>query len=101
MTVKPEKTGEIIGFNEWLIGRDFTLYQSSWLIFQPFPLESSLCRQRRINASVGIYLKKPSTLCLAYEKMNYGQIFVSMAQLLKEEKRLLLRALTGAFALPQ
>ena len=31
-------------------------------------------------------------------KLNYGQIFVSMAQLLKEEKRLLLRALTGAFA---
>lgn len=31
-------------------------------------------------------------------KMNYGQIFVSMAQLLQQEKRLLLRALTGAFA---
>ena len=30
--------------------------------------------------------------------MNYGQIFVSMAQLLKQEKRLLLRALAGGFA---
>ena len=31
-------------------------------------------------------------------KMNYGQIFVSMAVLLKQEKRLLLRALAGGFA---
>lgn len=31
-------------------------------------------------------------------KMDYRQIFVSMAELLKQEKRLLLRALTGAFA---
>ena len=30
--------------------------------------------------------------------MNYGQIFVSMAQLFKQEKRLLLRALAGGFA---
>ena len=30
--------------------------------------------------------------------MNYGQIFVSMAVLLKQEKRLLLRALAGGFA---
>lgn len=34
MTVKPEKTGEIIGFfNEWFIGRNFTFYQSGRLIF--------------------------------------------------------------------
>jgi hypothetical protein len=28
-------------------------------------------------------------------KLNYGQVFVSMGQLLKQEKRLVLRALTG------
>lgn len=31
-------------------------------------------------------------------KLNYGQVFVSMGQLLKQEKRLVLRALSGAFA---
>ena len=97
MTVKPEKQARLLVFNEWLIGRDFTLYQSGRFIFQSFPLESRLCGKRRINAITGIYFKKSSTLRLAYENELWAN-FVSMAQLLKQEKRLLLRALTGAFA---
>ena len=33
MTVKPEKLVRLLASNEWLIGRNFTLYQSGWLIF--------------------------------------------------------------------
>lgn len=97
MTVKPEKLVRLLVFNEWLIGRDFTLYQSGWLIFQPFPLESRLCHKWYINASVGLYLKKPPTLCHAYETELWTN-FCFHGSAFKAGKATLLRALTGAFA---
>ena len=98
MTVKPEKTGEIIGFlmSGLLVG--ILLSTSLAGLF------SNLFHWNVIYAISGILM-----LLLAYTlksrlpyvmrmKMNYGRIFVSMAQLLKQEKRLIVRALTGAFA---
>ncbi|MFY5899611.1 MFS transporter [Acinetobacter pittii] len=98
MTVKPEKTGEIIGFlmSGLLVG--ILLSTSLAGLF------SNLFHWKVVYVVSGVLM-----LLLAFTlksrlpyvlrmKMNYGQIFVSMAQLLKQEKRLLLRALTGAFA---
>ncbi|EPG36128.1 MFS transporter [Acinetobacter colistiniresistens] len=98
MTVKPEKTGEVIGFlmSGLLVG--ILLSTSLAGLF------SNLFHWKVIYVVSGVLM-----LILAYSlksrlpyamrmKMNYGQVFVSMAQLLKQEKRLLLRALAGGFA---
>ncbi|NIE98210.1 MFS transporter [Acinetobacter sp. Tr-809] len=98
MTVKPEKTGEVIGFlmSGLLVG--ILLSTSLAGLF------SNLFHWKVIYVVSGILM-----LILAYAlksrlpyamrmKMNYGQVFVSMAQLLKQEKRLVLRALAGGFA---
>ncbi|MFW1839243.1 MFS transporter [Acinetobacter gyllenbergii] len=98
MTVKPEKTGEVIGFlmSGLLVG--ILLSTSLAGLF------SNLFHWKVIYVVSGVLM-----LVLAYAlksrlpyamrmKMNYGQVFVSMAQLLKQEKRLVLRALAGGFA---
>ncbi|WP_343621545.1 MFS transporter [Acinetobacter proteolyticus] len=98
MTVKPEKTGEVIGFlmSGLLVG--ILLSTSLAGLF------SNLFHWKVIYVISGVLM-----LILAYAlksrlpyamrmKMNYGQVFVSMAQLLKQEKRLVLRALAGGFA---
>ncbi|ENX39623.1 MFS transporter [Acinetobacter courvalinii] len=98
MTVKPEKTGEVIGFlmSGLLVG--ILLSTSLAGLF------SNLFHWKVIYVVSGILM-----LILAYAlksrlpyvmrmKLNYGQVFVSMAQLLKQEKRLVLRALAGGFA---
>lgn len=98
MTVKLEKTGEVIGFlmSGLLVG--ILLSTSLAGLF------SNLFHWKVIYVVSGVLM-----LILAYSlksrlpyamrmKMNYGQVFVSMAQLLKQEKRLLLRALAGGFA---
>jgi len=98
MTVKPEKTGEVIGFlmSGLLVG--ILLSTSLAGLF------SNLFHWKVIYVVSGVLM-----LILAYAlksrlpyamrmKMNYGQVFVSMAQLLKQEKRLVLRALAGGFA---
>ncbi|WP_336042656.1 MFS transporter [Acinetobacter dispersus] len=98
MTVKPEKTGEVIGFlmSGLLVG--ILLSTSLAGLF------SNLFHWKVIYVVSGILM-----LILAYAlksrlpyamrmKMNYGQVFASMAQLLKQEKRLVLRALAGGFA---
>ena len=98
MTVQPEKTGEVVGFlmSGLLVG--ILLSTSLAGLF------SNLFHWKVIYVLSGVLM-----LILAYAlksrlpyvmrmKMNYGQIFVSMAVLLKQEKRLLLRALAGGFA---
>ncbi|MCH7305262.1 MFS transporter [Acinetobacter sp. NIPH 1869] len=98
MTVKPEKIGEVIGFlmSGLLVG--ILLSTSLAGLF------SNLFHWKVIYVVSGMLM-----LILAYAlksrlpyamrmKMNYGQVFVSMAQLLKQEKRLVLRALAGGFA---
>lgn len=98
MTVKPEKTGEVIGFlmSGLLVG--ILLSTSLAGLF------SNLFHWKVIYVVSGILM-----LILAYAlksrlpyamrmKMNYSQVFASMAQLLKQEKRLVLRALAGGFA---
>ncbi|WP_278493805.1 MFS transporter [Acinetobacter gyllenbergii] len=98
MTVKPEKTGEVIGFlmSGLLVG--ILLSTSLAGLF------SNLFHWKVIYVVSGVLM-----LVLAYAlksrlpyamrmKMNYEQVFVSMAQLLKQEKRLVLRALAGGFA---
>ena len=98
MTVKPEKTGEVVGFlmSGLLIGILLSTSLSG--------LFSNLFHWKVIYAISGILM-----LLLAYTlkmrlphvmkmQMSYGQIFLSMGQLLTQEKRLVLRALTGGFA---
>ncbi|AZN67282.1 MFS transporter [Acinetobacter haemolyticus] len=98
MTVNPEKTGEVVGFlmSGLLVG--ILLSTSLAGLF------SNLFHWKMIYVVSGILM-----LILAYAlksrlpyvmrmKLNYGQVFVSMGQLLKQEKRLVLRALSGAFA---
>ncbi|MEO3357819.1 MFS transporter [Acinetobacter haemolyticus] len=98
MTVNPEKTGEVVGFlmSGLLVG--ILLSTSLAGLF------SNLFHWKMIYVVSGILM-----LILAYAlksrlpyvmrmKLNYGQVFVSMVQLLKQEKRLVLRALSGAFA---
>ncbi|MCH7316002.1 MFS transporter [Acinetobacter sp. ANC 3882] len=98
MTVKPEKTGEVVGFlmSGLLVG--ILLSTSLAGLF------SNLFHWKVIYVVSGVLM-----LILAYAlksrlpyamrmKMNYGQVFASMAQLLKQEKRLVLRALAGGFA---
>lgn len=98
MTVQPEKTGEVVGFlmSGLLVG--ILLSTSLAGLF------SNLFHWKVIYVVSGLLM-----LMLAYAlkgrlpyvmrmKMNYGQIFISMAQLLQQEKRLLLRAFSGGFA---
>lgn len=97
MAVKPEKTGEVIGFlmSGLLVG----LLLSTSLA----GLLSNLFHWKLIYILSGI-----SILILAFLlqsrlpyvmsfKMSYPQVFQSMGQLLKQERRLVLRSLIGGF----
>ena len=98
MTVQPEKTGEVVGFlmSGLLVG--ILLSTSLAGLF------SNLFHWKVIYIVSGILMlflafALKSRLPYAMKmKLNYGQVFVSMGQLLKQEKRLVLRALTGGFA---
>ncbi|MBD1219762.1 MFS transporter [Acinetobacter seifertii] len=74
MTVKPEKTGEIIGFlmSGLLVG--ILLSTSLAGLFPIFSLESRLCSKRYINAAIGIYFKKSPALCIAYENELWANL---------------------------
>lgn len=98
MTVQPEKTGEVVGFlmSGLLVG--ILLSTSLAGLF------SNLFHWKVIYVVSGVLM-----LLLAFAlksrlpyvmkmKLNYGQVFISMGKLLKQEKRLVLRAFTGGFA---
>ncbi|MFW2161841.1 MFS transporter [Acinetobacter beijerinckii] len=98
MTVQPEKTGEVVGFlmSGLLVG--ILLSTSLAGLF------SNLFHWKVIYVVSGVLM-----LLLAFAlksrlpyvmkmKLNYGQVFILMGKLLKQEKRLVLRALTGGFA---
>jgi predicted MFS family arabinose efflux permease len=98
MTVQPEKTGEVVGFlmSGLLVG--ILLSTSLAGLF------SNLFHWKVIYVVSGLlmlflaYALKSRLPYVMRMKLNYGQVFVSMAQLLKQEKRLVLRALAGGFA---
>ena len=98
MTVKPEKTGEVVGFlmSGLLVG----LLLSTSLA----GLFSNLFNWKLIYAISAILmiilacLLKAKLPHVATLKMSYAHIFKSMAVLIKEEPRLGLRALIGGFA---
>lgn len=97
MAVKPEKTGEVIGFlmSGLLVG----LLLSTSLA----GLVSNLFHWKLIYALSGIFtlilaflLKSRLPYVMSF-KMSYPQVFKSMGLLLKQERRLILRSLIGGF----
>lgn len=98
MAVKPEKTGEVVGFlmSGLLVGILLSTSVAGLL--------SDLIHWKSIYVLSGIlmlflslYLKHKLPVMPKF-KMSYADIFKSMAQLLKQEPRLLFRSLTGACA---
>ncbi len=97
MAVKPEKTGEVVGFlmSGLLVG----LLLSTSLA----GLLSNLFNWKLIYAVSGVlmlilaFLLRAQLPHITISKMSYAQIFKSMAVLLKQEPRLGLRALIGGF----
>ena len=97
MAVKPEKTGEVVGFlmSGLLVG----LLLSTSLA----GLLSNLFNWKLIYfVSAGLmlllaFLLKKRLPHVPIFKMSYGKIFQSMGELLKEEPRLIYRALIGGF----
>ncbi len=98
MAVKPEKTGEVVGFlmSGLLVG----LLLSTSLA----GLLSNLFNWKLIYfVSAGLmlllaFLLKSRLPHVPTFKMSYGKIFHSMGSLLKEERRLVYRAIIGGFA---
>ena len=98
MAVKPEKTGEVLGFlmSGLLVG----LLLSTSLA----GLLSNLFNWKLIYVVSAVlmlilaFLLKAKIPSIPVFKMSYANIFKSMAVLLKEEPRLGLRALVGGFA---
>lgn len=98
MAVKPEKTGEVLGFlmSGLLVG----LLLSTSLA----GLLSNLFNWKLIYVVSAVlmlilaFLLKAKLPSIPVFKMSYANIFKSMAVLLKEEPRLGLRALVGGFA---
>ena len=98
MAVKPEKTGEVLGFlmSGLLVG----LLLSTSLA----GLLSNLFNWKLIYVVSAVlmlilaFLLKAKLPSIPVFKMSYANIFKSMAMLLKEEPRLGLRALVGGFA---
>ena len=98
MAVKPEKTGEVLGFlmSGLLVG----LLLSTSLA----GLLSNLFNWKLIYVVSAVlmlilaFLLKAKLPSIPVFKMSYANIFKSMALLLKEEPRLGLRALVGGFA---
>lgn len=98
MAVKPEKTGEVVGFlmSGLLVG----LLLSTSLA----GLLSNLFNWKLIYFVSAVlmlilaYLLKKRLPHVPVFKMSYGKIFHSMGVLLKEERRLVYRAIIGGFA---
>lgn len=98
MAVKPEKTGEVVGFlmSGLLVG----LLLSTSLA----GLLSNLFNWKLIYFISAVlmlilaYLLKKRLPHVPVFKMSYGKIFYSMGVLLKEERRLIYRAIIGGFA---
>jgi len=98
MAVKPEKTGEVVGFlmSGLLVG----LLLSTSLA----GLLSNLFNWKLIYFVSAVlmlilaYLLKKRLPHVPVFKMSYGKIFYSMGVLLKEERRLVYRAIIGGFA---
>ncbi|OTG64739.1 MFS transporter [Acinetobacter silvestris] len=98
MAVKPEKTGEVVGFlmSGLLVG----LLLSTSLA----GLLSNLFNWKLIYAVSAVlmliiaFLLKSKLPHVPIMKMSYAKIFQSMGHLLKQEPRLLYRALVGGFA---
>lgn len=98
MAVKPEKTGEVVGFlmSGLLVG----LLLSTSLA----GLLSNLFNWKLIYFVSAVlmlilaYLLKKRLPHVPVFKMSYGKIFYSMGLLLKEERRLVYRAIIGGFA---
>ncbi|WP_171522175.1 MFS transporter [Acinetobacter shaoyimingii] len=98
MAVKPNKTGEVVGLlmSGLLVG----ILVSTSLA----GLLSNLFNWKLIYIISGILMLMVAVVLnarlpyLASTKMSYFSIFKSMGILLKEERRLVYRALTGAFA---
>lgn len=98
MAVKPEKTGEVVGMlmSGLLVG----ILVSTSLA----GLLSNLFNWKIIYIVSGILMLIVAVVLnvrlphVASSKMSYARIFKSMAQLLREERRLVYRALIGAFA---
>ena len=96
MTVQPEKTGEVVGF---LMSGLLVVFcfRPVWQGCSPTCFTGNLWFSGVLMLILAYALKSRLPYVMRM-KMNYGQIFVSMAVLLKQEKRLLLRALAGGFA---
>ncbi|MBD8010148.1 MULTISPECIES: MFS transporter [Acinetobacter] len=98
MAVKPEKTGEVVGFlmSGLLVG---ILLSTSiaGLLSDLFHWKTIYILSGIIMLALSFYLKGklPS---LPRLRISYAAIFKSMAALLKQEPRLVLRSLTGACA---
>ena len=98
MTVNPEKTGEVVGFlmSGLLVGILLSTSLSGLL--------SNLFHWKLIYVVSGVlmlalaYILKRRLPHVMKMQMSYAQIFISMGQLLTQEKRLVLRALIGGFA---
>lgn len=98
MAVKPKKTGEVVGFlmSGLLVG----LLLSTSLA----GLLSNLFNWKLIYFVSAVlmlilaYLLKKRLPHVPVFKMSYGKIFYSMGVLLKEERRLVYRAIIGGFA---
>ncbi|TSH75946.1 MFS transporter [Acinetobacter sp. RF15A] len=98
MAVKPEKTGEVVGFlmSGLLVG--ILLSTSiSGLLSELFHWKTIYALSSILLLVLGVYLKGqlPNMPCM---RLTYGVIFKSMGLLLREEPRLLLRSLIGACA---
>lgn len=98
MAVKPEKTGEVVGFlmSGLLVGLLFSTSLAGLL--------SNLFNWKLIYFVSAVlmlilaYLLKKRLPHVPVFKMSYGKIFYSMGVLLKEERRLVYRAIIGGFA---
>lgn len=98
MAVKPEKTGEVVGMlmSGLLVGILLSTSLAGLL--------SNLFNWKIIYIVSGILMLMVAVVLnarlphVASSTMSYASIFKSMAQLLREERRLVYRALIGAFA---
>lgn len=98
MAVKPEKTGEVVGMlmSGLLVGILISTSLAGLL--------SNLFNWKLIYIVSGILMLIVAVVLnvrlphVASSKMSYASIFKSMAKLLQEERRLVYRALIGAFA---
>ncbi|KGT46226.1 MULTISPECIES: MFS transporter [Acinetobacter] len=98
MTVKPEKTGEVVGFlmSGLLVGillsTSIAGLLSDLIHWKAIYVASSLAM-----FSLGLYLRGQLPTLPKF-RISYSSIFRSMGSLLAEEPRLVLRSWTGAFA---